>query len=694
MHIAWLIALIWVMISGAPASGSEVKWEHYGPVGYTNDVFVTDVSTAWVATQYGVIRWNTVTGEYRHFSQFNGWEGNLVFNLVADRSGQIWCRTNRGIICYDGIRWKTLTTDDGLPDDVYLSCVTLDGRGIPWFGTSKGLVRLDGATCKVFLPNAYIAWVSTDEQGNIWAQASSGFYRLNGVTYETIPITDFSESWNCRTRIITDDRGWLWIGCAKAEGTGQPSTYGLIRYNNSDWHFYPLPEGIWEFVPASGEQNTIWAKGSAGIFFFDGFQWKRYSPVDSLASREIRHATTDKNGVTWFGTTYGVTCFDETAWKRFIPDEGAVGSGVNDVAIDAKGGKWFATSRGVSIFDGKSWKTYTTEDGLAHNDVLCLTQDMQGAIWCGTRGGVSRFNGVSWETFSAEQGLAGNTIISAATDHKGNVWLGTDGGLSCFDGAQWKTMAPDKKHAGYDVRCITVVSDGAVWCGMFFGAFRYDGRTWESFTSANGNIIENVRGITEDAQGRIWIATYTKGIFRFDGSTWERYSEANNPLLTEIRCIETDARGMIWVGEYWGFFQFDGSTWEMNHAVNNIRCIAFDSDGSAWIGSDFLSHYSPSTDVEDAPPVSFQLRQNYPNPFNPSTIISFSISRPGRARITIYNIQGQEVRTIVDDFRSAGFHSVVWNGKDNNSGMVASGVFFYELMSPDGRAQRKMVLLR
>jgi hypothetical protein len=89
-------------------------------------------------------------------------------------------------------------------------------------------------------------------------------------------------------------------------------------------------------------------------------------------------------------------------------------------------------------------------------------------------------------------------------------------------------------------------------------------------------------------------------------------------------------------------------------------------------------------------PTEFRLEQNYPNPFNPSTAIVFQIARSGMVSLNVYNVLGQLVRTLVDEVRNAGVHTVTFDARD-----LPSGVYFYRL-AVDGTAveTRKMALLK
>ena len=90
-----------------------------------------------------------------------------------------------------------------------------------------------------------------------------------------------------------------------------------------------------------------------------------------------------------------------------------------------------------------------------------------------------------------------------------------------------------------------------------------------------------------------------------------------------------------------------------------------------------------------------QLYQNYPNPFNPETTISFSITEDSeKTELSIYNLKGQKVKTLINSQLSSGQHSVAWNGKDDSDKPVSSGVYLYQLKAGDFEKTRKMILMK
>jgi hypothetical protein len=93
-------------------------------------------------------------------------------------------------------------------------------------------------------------------------------------------------------------------------------------------------------------------------------------------------------------------------------------------------------------------------------------------------------------------------------------------------------------------------------------------------------------------------------------------------------------------------------------------------------------------------PADYSLSQNYPNPFNPSTKIEFALPTSDNVRLTIYDILGREVRTLINDQYNAGAYSVQWDGKNNLGRQVATGMYIYHLRAGQFSQTKKMMLMK
>jgi len=96
-------------------------------------------------------------------------------------------------------------------------------------------------------------------------------------------------------------------------------------------------------------------------------------------------------------------------------------------------------------------------------------------------------------------------------------------------------------------------------------------------------------------------------------------------------------------------------------------------------------------------PTAFGLEQNYPNPFNPTTDISYQIA-DGRSSVhttlKIYNMLGQEVRTLVNETKEPGSYTVTWDGRDSRGMRVSSGIYSYRMAAGQFMTSKQMILLQ
>jgi arabinogalactan endo-1,4-beta-galactosidase len=118
----------------------------------------------------------------------------------------------------------------------------------------------------------------------------------------------------------------------------------------------------------------------------------------------------------------------------------------------------------------------------------------------------------------------------------------------------------------------------------------------------------------------------------------------------------------------------------------------FDFGGATLPG---LAFGAPGAAISGVPaPIGGSLLQNRPNPFNPATEIGYRLDVAGPVSLKVYDVAGSLVRTLVDAGVDAGWHRARWDGRDNAGRVVSSGLYFYELTTPRGAEQRRMVLVR
>jgi hypothetical protein len=83
-----------------------------------------------------------------------------------------------------------------------------------------------------------------------------------------------------------------------------------------------------------------------------------------------------------------------------------------------------------------------------------------------------------------------------------------------------------------------------------------------------------------------------------------------------------------------------------------------------------------------------------PNPFNPATVVTYAVPRSGRVRMTVYDLRGARVRTLLDETVEAGAHELQWDGRDDGGAGVASGVYVLEMRAEEETVTRKVAVLK
>jgi hypothetical protein len=109
--------------------------------------------------------------------------------------------------------------------------------------------------------------------------------------------------------------------------------------------------------------------------------------------------------------------------------------------------------------------------------------------------------------------------------------------------------------------------------------------------------------------------------------------------------------------------------------------------------------FSPSNSVgidnkSETLPQGFLLEQNFPNPFNPTTTLRYELPENAFAKITIYDMMGREVKTLVNSLQAAGYKSIQWDATNNQGYHVSAGVYLYSIEAGDFRQTKKMILLK
>ena len=315
-------------------------------------------------------------------------------------------------------------------------------------------------------------------------------------------------------------------------------------------------------------------------------------------------------------------------------------------------------------------------------------------------------NGISWERISPF-GSAFD-IYSLTITQNGNLFIGifdgwervfktTDGGLN------WQDCS-----AGINsyVNCLAsyqnVIFVGTLFNGLFYSTDF--GNSWQQTEFDSGT----VKSVTFDQSGNLY-TNYDRNIFRSNdtGNTWTNIF--NSPTFFWGKILPISDSEIFILNEYLIYRSMNNAlSWDtlstFQDSINfYLYDIYFSSDSSLYLtttdgiyksinlGETWSEIELGLTNIEDQNPLvkSYRLSQNYPNPFNPSTKISWQSPVAGHQTLKVYDVLGNEVATLVNEYRNAGSYEV-----DFNTSSLSSGIYFYRLQAGSFVQTKKMILIK
>jgi len=365
------------------------------------------------------------------------------------------------------------------------------------------------------------------------------------------------------------------------------------------------------------------------------------------------------------GTAYRLLLDDEgkfTEWAGITPTDAKDFIYINPFVLDPNNNNVMYMAEGNVVWRNSdlteiplntgaltdvNWATVTNPLASGSVTALAVSKDTANILYYGTSiGMVYRMNyaadaseSITWDIWR-HKGLPGSSYVNCIA----------------VDPTDWKNAIV--VFSNYHIPSLFYTSDG--------------GKTW---TDVSGNLEEHPNGSGSGSSTR-WaeILPVDSSKIYFVGTSTGLYS------TTVLNGAAT-----IW--------QQEGINTIGNVVVNMID--ARESDGLVVAATHGNGVYSAQFTAADRPKLAaIELNQNYPNPFNAETRISFTLPHPGHVELTIYNILGQKIASLLSEYKNAGSHSIVWNGINSNGFSVSSGVFFYKIHIGDFVQIKKMILVK
>lgn len=389
---------------------------------------------------------------------------------------------------------------------------------------------------------------------------------------------------------------------------------------------------------------------------------------------------------------------------------------VLDVGPPGAWDSWRVNHHDVN-FDGSTYQLWYT--GYAQPNISSI-------------GYASSSNGIDWNKLSdpvlepSESGWDSLTAASPVVIFDGSIykmWYGggrdvtgeaSIGYATSPDGISWTkygtnpVMQPGPPGAWDDLQVLpgTVIFDGSIYKMWYAGnrqlplyrigyATSPDGITWQKHP--NPVLTPGNPGEWDD------FFVYTPEVVFHEGTYHMWYLGRSQTTPGRIG-YATSQDGINWVKDPDNPVLTPGppGSWESNN-VAHPRVIIADTIRMWYAGNNGsnvrigLAIDDPPTGISDidiAAIKNFSLSQNYPNPFNPTTSIDYTLSKASPVTLKIFNLLGQEIRTLVNEQQSAGTKTVVWDGRDHSGRQVSSGIYVYQLQAGNAVQSRKMLLVR
>jgi ligand-binding sensor domain-containing protein/signal transduction histidine kinase len=528
-----------------------------GTLTYSADRFVT-VSPALVLGGSAGLRGNDVPDDR---STRLSWSTGLtphrfaapnaaVTSIAQSSDSKIWLGTEDGGLFY--LNQGKIYAVEGLAS-ARINCLLPTGSSQLWIGTSRGVMRWDGAgltqnAVPPSLRNIEVLSMLRDRDSNVWVGTSKGLLRFNANGVSS--LAGNGRATGAAVSVVFEDReGNIWAGGSR----------GLQRLRDSAFVTYAL----------SGQESQ-----SVGPVYADPKDHIWFAPIDGgLRRLNAGHTESLKIGGMTQDIVYSIAGRGNDLWL------GRQKGGLTRLRYD----------RGAF-----SSKTYTKADGLAQNSVYAVYESRDATLWAGTlSGGLSEFRNGRFTTYNTANGLPSDTVSSIAESADGTMWFGTPNGLAAMSKSGWRTYAAREGLSSPDVNCLLPDSDGVLWVGTGAGLALFADDHIQVPQNVPDSLHGPVFGVAEDKNGWLWIATASH-LLQVNRSRLMRDALSDTDVrefgvenglqgtqgVKRFRSVITDSQGQVWISTNRGLSVVNTTRATVNPVPALVHVEAILADGT------------------------------------------------------------------------------------------------------------------
>ncbi|HEY0101798.1 MAG TPA: two-component regulator propeller domain-containing protein [Pyrinomonadaceae bacterium] len=557
----------------------------------------------------------------RVYTSADGLGQNRVKRIVRDSRGFLWFCTADGLSRFDGYRFTTYDTSQGLPypsiNDLLetragVYWIASNGGGVFRFNLSGGAsggsgaapVNPDaaqtrsrftvyklGSTPRMNRPNRLFE----DAAGRIWAGTDDGLFVFDGSNgtdaFQRVELDDGRET-NTPIPVwafTEDDERKLWI--ATSTGLWRREPDGRI----SAFPIRPFIKGaVWDV--SKDASGRLWVGHSDGLLIFKLPAARAGVPVDESSNLRVRVPQTSSPQLLLpdeAGEAYAYTTADGLAHEV-----------VRQIHHAADGRIWAGTARGLSLFGAQSFSNYTSAHGLSDENIRALAEDRDGNLWIGTEtGGAIKLARHGLVTYREADGLNGTQVRDIFETRTGVLCVITDNGfINYFDGQRFAAVRPNMPPEIKQLMGVVEDARGDWWIGTGLGLYRFSGLRHVSelararpshYTSRNGLSSDAVTRVFEDSRGDIWLGMDSDHVL----ARWERAADKFHtyreglPGRSQVLSFAEDRSGAVWAGfREGGAARYRAGRFELFNessglTADEILKMYVDEAGRLWFGS-------------------------------------------------------------------------------------------------------------
>ena len=708
------------------SSFAEKVWTSFTASDAVYDIAIQG-DYVWCATANGPVRWDRRDMSY---TVFNNIPDNRVNCMTVDSKENVWIGTRNGVYRLDPATSGFTNVTASLPlKDV--SRLIVDPNGVvraiansfleptgPSVTAESGIYKYENKKWEELYKNYDLGQrffhIGFDSNGTIWfdrggvdSKSADKVYRMDATG-----VTEFTQSdvlpEGGTTGLLVQSDGTVWVGA-----TGK-----VLRYIEGNWTNYDLgATAVTAFAVDS--LGIVWAISESGLFRFVTDAWETDSGNSATNLHDINVLQVDASGTKWAGTSSGLYRMENGQWRQYTTRNRLPQNvNLNAMATDSAGNLWTATSDKLYLFNGSFWDSVSVSKSLGASPILDLEYTPDGIFWIKTEREVIRFDNFVWKNYGKPSGLSSLDGIQFATDRNNSVFLHNNEQYWRLSGDSWeenKSSQPTQTiFPGYDgilkngyasqsgsqvALSISSADTILTWMGDWTVGLGAD-FTLKALIELQKNTFWGV--LSYDAIGG---GNHIHPVVRMYYLVNDRCSYSN-PIDGFFSGIALSPDETTWIGmrpyttgNDWprggGLYQYNFLSiyGPVIHAFDaadglystSVVSVDVSPDGTVWAGTEGgLTRYGEplsqiATSVSNTAPAPVSVLTNHPNPFNPSTSITFTLPVPGKASLSVYDITGQKVRTLVAGQMTAGSHSVLWDGRDDSGRAVSSGVYLSRL---------------